>query len=287
MQSIKQIQKTSVFVPMAADIIHHGHINILLKAKKYGKVTVGLMTDRGLFSYKKRYPIISYKNRFKILEQIKCIDKIIPLNGLKYVQISKKYKFDYFVHGDDWKTGVQSRERKRLKVVMKRWNGKLIDLKYTPGISSSKIRHNLFKNEKLVYVGIAADILHEGHINILKVASNYGEVIVGLLTNRAIKTYKNPPILNYRQRKIVLENMKYVKKVIPQTSLDYRKNLLKIKPHFVVHGDDWKTGVQKKTRLNVIKLISKWSGKLIEPKYTKNISSSLIKKNVAKIVNNK
>ena len=81
--------------------------------------------------------------------------------------------------------------------------------------------------------------------------------------------------------------MKYVKKVIPQTSLDYSKNLLKIKPHFVVHGDDWKKGVQKKTRLKVIKLISKWSGKLVEPKYTKNISSSLIKKNVANIINNR
>jgi len=287
MQSIKLIQKPSVFVPMAADILHHGHINILLKAKKYGKITVGLMTDKGLFSYKKRKPIISYKNRFKILKQIKSIDKIIPLNGLEYVKIAKKFKFNYFIHGDDWKAGVQSKVRERLKVVIKKWNGKLIDLKYTPGISSSKIKHSLFKNEKLVYVGIAADILHEGHINILKVANSYGEVIVGLLTNNAIKTYKNPPILNYRQRKIVLENMKYVKKVIPQTSLDYSKNLLKIKPHFVVHGDDWKKGVQKKTRLKVIKLISKWSGKLVEPKYTKNISSSLIKKNVANIINNR
>ncbi len=145
MQSIKQIKKTSVFVPMAADIIHHGHINILLKAKRYGEVTVGLMTDKGLLSYKKRNPVISYKNRFKILKQIKCIDKIIPLDGIKYVQIAKKYKFDYFIHGDDWKAGVQSQERKRLKVVMKKWNGKLIDIKYTRGISSSKIRHNLFK----------------------------------------------------------------------------------------------------------------------------------------------
>ena len=92
MQSIKLIQKPSVFVPMAADILHHGHINILLKAKKYGKITVGLMTDKGLFSYKKRKPIISYKNRFKILKQIKSIDKIIPLNGLEYVKIAKKFK---------------------------------------------------------------------------------------------------------------------------------------------------------------------------------------------------
>jgi glycerol-3-phosphate cytidylyltransferase-like family protein len=77
----------------------------------------------------------------------------------------------------------------------------------------------------------------------------------------------------------VIRKYKYVKKVIPQKTLDYVENLNLIKPDYVVHGDDWKTGVQKKTRARVIKTLKKWSGKLIEPKYTKNISSTLIKKN--------
>ena len=134
------------------------------------------------------------------------------------------------------------------------------------------------KKKKLVYVGLSADILHEGHINILKIANRLGDVIVGLLTDKAIASYKKIPHLNYKQREIVLKNIKFVKKVIPQKTLDYRPNLKIIRPNFVVHGDDWKIGIQKQVRLNVIKTLRKWGGKLIEPKYTKNISSSLIKK---------
>ena len=134
--------------------------------------------------------------------------------------------------------------------------------------------------KKIVYVGLSADILHEGHINILKTANSYGDVYVGLLTDAAIASYKNIPYLDFEKRKIIIENIKYVKKVIPQNSLDYVKNLKSIKPDYVVHGDDWKSGVQKKTRQRVIQTLKKWSGQLIVPKYTKNISSTLIKKKI-------
>ena len=136
------------------------------------------------------------------------------------------------------------------------------------------------KNSKTVYVALSADILHEGHINILKTAKKYGQVIVGLLTDEAISSYKNIPTLDYFQREIVVKNIKFVKDVIPQKTLDYRNNLNLIKPNYVVHGDDWKSGVQAKTRSQVIKTLSKWGGKLIEPKYTKNISSSEIKSKI-------
>ena len=138
-------------------------------------------------------------------------------------------------------------------------------------------------SKKKVYVGFAADILHQGHINILKTASKLGVVTVGLLTDEAIASYKNLPYMNFAQRKAVLENIKFVNKIIPQKTLDYVSNLNKIKPDYVVHGDDWKKGVQKKTRQRVINALSKWSGKLIEPKYTKNISSSSIKNNIKEI----
>jgi len=137
--------------------------------------------------------------------------------------------------------------------------------------------------KKKVYVGLSVDIIHEGHINILKIASKYGKVIVGLLTDEAISSYKNVPYLNYERRKIIVQNIKYVNKVIPQNTLSYVSNLNLIKPDFVVHGDDWKKGVQKKTRQDVIKTLKKWSGKLIEPKYTKNISSTLIKNRILEI----
>ena len=133
------------------------------------------------------------------------------------------------------------------------------------------------KKKKIVYVGLSADILHEGHINILKTANKLGDVIVGLLTDAAIASYKKIPTLNYKQREIVLKNISLVKRVIPQHTLDYRPNLKLITPNFVVHGDDWKTGVQKITRNQVISTLKIWGGKLIEPKYTKNISSTSIK----------
>ena len=138
------------------------------------------------------------------------------------------------------------------------------------------------KNSR-VYVGLAADIIHEGHINILKTAKKYGHVTVGLLTDKAIASYKKFPHLSFYQKKIILENIKYVDKVITQKTLDYRPNLIRLKPNYVVHGNDWKTGIQKKTRLDVIKTLKKWSGKLIEPNYTKNISSSMIKKKINEI----
>ena len=145
------------------------------------------------------------------------------------------------------------------------------------------MKKNLKKAKKKVYVGLSVDIIHEGHINILKKANKFGDVIVGLLTDEAIASYKNIPHLDYKRRKIIIQNIKYVKKVIPQKTLDYVPNLNLIKPDFVVHGDDWKTGVQKKTRDRVIKVLKKWSGKLIEPKYTKNISSTIIKNKILEI----
>ena len=134
------------------------------------------------------------------------------------------------------------------------------------------------QSKKIVYVGLSADILHKGHINILKIANSYGDVYVGLLTDEAIASYKNIPYLNYEKRKIVLENIKYVKKVIPQKTLDYEENLLIIKPDYVVHGDDWKTGIQKKTRKKVVKVLKKWSGNSLNLSILKTYHLPLLKK---------
>jgi phosphoenolpyruvate phosphomutase / 2-hydroxyethylphosphonate cytidylyltransferase len=139
------------------------------------------------------------------------------------------------------------------------------------------------KKNKIVYCGFAADILHEGHINLLKFASKYGDVTVGLLTDKAIANYKKFPHLDYKQRLSVIENIKYVKKVIPQSTLEYTENLKLLKPDYVIHGDDWKKGPQSKIRKQIILELKRWSGKLIEKKYTKNISSSIIKEKIRKV----
>ena len=133
---------------------------------------------------------------------------------------------------------------------------------------------------KSVYVGMSADILHPGHINILKEAAELGVVTVGLLTDRAIASYKRLPYMTFKQRKEIIENIKGVSQVIPQDTLDYRINLEIIKPNFVVHGDDWKEGVQSKTRDQVIDCLSQWGGELVEIAYTQNISSTQLNKSL-------
>lgn len=127
---------------------------------------------------------------------------------------------------------------------------------------------------KKVYVGMSADLVHPGHLNILKKAAELGEVTVGLLTDKAIASYKRVPHMTYEQRKEVVESLRYVKNVIPQETLDYTNNLMALKPNYVVHGDDWREGVQKNTRQRVLDTISQWGGELIEIPYTSGISSS-------------
>lgn len=127
---------------------------------------------------------------------------------------------------------------------------------------------------KIVYIAMSADLLHPGHLNIIKEARKLGLVIVGLLTDSAIASYKRLPYLTYEQRRVIVENIVGVYKVVPQATLDYYFNLMKYKPDYVIHGDDWKVGAQKEIRTNVIKLLKQWNGKLIEPKYTAGISST-------------
>lgn len=127
---------------------------------------------------------------------------------------------------------------------------------------------------KTVYIGLSADLIHQGHLNIIAEGKKLGRVIIGLLTDEAISSYKRLPLIAFNDRKLIVENLKGVYKVIPQSTLDYVPNLKKIKPEYVVHGDDWKTGIQKKVRERVIKVLDQWGGQLIEPKYTKGISST-------------
>lgn len=136
---------------------------------------------------------------------------------------------------------------------------------------------------KKVYVGMSADIIHHGHLNIINEAAKLGTVTVGLLTDAAIASYKRLPFLSYEHRAIVVSNIKGVDKVIPQTTLDYIPNLEKIRPDYVVHGDDWKKGIQQKTRQQVIDCIAKWDGKLIEIPYTKGVSSTKFNKLLSEI----
>jgi phosphoenolpyruvate phosphomutase / 2-hydroxyethylphosphonate cytidylyltransferase len=136
---------------------------------------------------------------------------------------------------------------------------------------------------KIVYVGMSADLVHPGHLNILNQAAKLGQVVVGVLTDSAIASYKRLPYMNYDSRAEVVSNLKSVNKVIPQDTLDYTKNLRALKPDYVVHGDDWKDGVQQKTRQNVIDTLAEWGGELIEIPYTEGVSSTALNKAVKEL----
>lgn len=131
-----------------------------------------------------------------------------------------------------------------------------------------------------VYVAMAADILHHGHINIIAEAAKLGKVTVGVLTDEAVSSYKRVPYLPFDQRKLIVENLKGVEQIVAQTTLDYEENLRKIKPQYVVHGSDWKTGVQKPVRDKVIQTLAEWGGQLIEPDYTGGISSTQLQEQI-------
>lgn len=130
---------------------------------------------------------------------------------------------------------------------------------------------------------MSADLVHPGHLNIIKKATESGDVIIGLLTDAAIASYKRLPFMTFEQRKEVIASIKGVTQVVPQTTLDYVPNLEKLKPDYVVHGDDWKEGVQKQTRQRVIETLAKWGGKLIEIPYTEGISSTQLNRALKEI----
>lgn len=140
---------------------------------------------------------------------------------------------------------------------------------------------------KKVYVGMSADLLHAGHINVLKEAKELGHVIVGLLSDEAIASMEEAPFLSYKQRKVVLENLDLVDEIVEQKSASYRDNLLAIKPDYVVHGDDWKSGYMNLYRREVVEVLHQLfptdcdkneHPNLIEVPYSSEINALGIKK---------
>jgi phosphoenolpyruvate phosphomutase len=135
----------------------------------------------------------------------------------------------------------------------------------------------------VVYVGMSLDIIHHGHINIIKKAAGYGDVVVGLLTDQAIADHKRLPILGYEQRKIIVENIVGVTQVYPQDDWDYSHNIRKIKPDYMVHGDDWLEGPLAPIRENVLEALNSYGGRLIEIPYTKDVSSSELSRHINRV----
>ena len=133
---------------------------------------------------------------------------------------------------------------------------------------------------KVVYLGMIGDIMHPGLINIINEGAKYGDVMIGLYTDKAIATHKRLPYLTYEQRKNVIENIKGVTSIVPQNEWSYVPNLMKYKPDYIIHGDDWVYGPDKYIRDEVFKTMELLGGEVIEIPYTKGISASSLKEEI-------
>ncbi len=136
---------------------------------------------------------------------------------------------------------------------------------------------------KTVYIAMSADLITPSHVNIIQEARTLGEVVIGLLTDSAVAGYQRLPYMPYEQRKVVMENIVGVKEVVPQETLDYVPNLLKIKPDYVLHRDDWNTGVLRETRQRVIDTLKQWGGELVEPHHMPGITSTSLSRAIREV----
>jgi phosphoenolpyruvate phosphomutase len=136
---------------------------------------------------------------------------------------------------------------------------------------------------KTVYIAMSADLLTPNHVSIIQEARALGEVVIGLLIDSAIAGYQRLPYMRYEQRKVVLENIVGVKEVVAQESLDYVPNLLKIKPDYVLHRDDWNTGVVRETRQRVIETLKQWGGELVEADHMPGITATALNRAIQEV----
>ena len=124
------------------------------------------------------------------------------------------------------------------------------------------------------------DIMHPGLINIINEGAKYGDVMIGLFTDKAIANHRRLPYLTWEQRKNVIEHIKGVASVVPQEEWSYIENLKKYKPDYIIHGDDWLYGPDKYIRDEVFKVMKQLGGQVIEIPYTKGISDSSLKEEI-------
>ena len=180
------MKKKTVYVPLAIDILHSAHINILKKAKKFGHVVVGLLTDKAISEYK-QLPLLNYTERYKILEGVRYIDKIVKQDTWDYTNNIIKYDPDFFIHGDDWKIGIQKNQRKKVIKYLKKNKGKLIELPFTKNISSSEVKNKILKLKSYSdnRTSILNRLLHTKKI--VKVIESHNSLTGLIIENLAIK----------------------------------------------------------------------------------------------------
>lgn len=128
---------------------------------------------------------------------------------------------------------------------------------------------------KTAYLALATETIHPGHLRIIKKASSLGKVVIGILSDKAIASYKQLPNLSFEDRCEMARSIIGVDVVVPQETLDYSHNLKKYKPDYLIHGDDWRKGLQSKVRQKAINILREWGGELIEIPYSSEYKNNL------------
>lgn len=123
---------------------------------------------------------------------------------------------------------------------------------------------------KRVYMCFSTDMIHSGHIDIIRKAEQLGDLTIGVMSDEAIASFKRYPLMPFEERKVLFENITGVKRVVEQKELSYKSILNELKPDIVVHGDDWKEGFQKPIRDEVIEILNSYGGELVEFPYNKD-----------------
>ena len=133
---------------------------------------------------------------------------------------------------------------------------------------------------RTVYMCFSTDVIHSGHIAIIKKAQRLGKLIVGILSDEAIVGFKRFPLLPFPERKAMFENIAGVYKVVEQKNISYRENIEALRPDYVVHGDDWLIGPQRPIRDEVAEVLASYGGRLVEFPYSKDDSYEAIERRI-------
>ena len=124
--------------------------------------------------------------------------------------------------------------------------------------------------ERSVYMCFSADMLHSGHMAIIKKAQTLGRLTIGVLSDEAVASYKRFPLIPFEERKSLIENISGVERVVQQKTLSYADILRRLKPDYVVHGDDWVDGFQRPIRDEVVSVLAEYGGELVEFPYSRD-----------------
>lgn len=135
---LKDLDNRSVYMCFSTDIIHSGHISIIQKAARMGKLIIGILSDEAIIGYK-RFPLLPHDEKKAIFDNIKGVDRVVDQKTLSYVENIKKYKPDFVVHGDDWQNGIQKTIRDEVITELNKYGGILVEFPYSKGIKYKEL----------------------------------------------------------------------------------------------------------------------------------------------------